>query len=454
MKKNIIFTLFCLLFLFIKCDVYAAVDCNKYACATCIYTSGNGTIQYVYDIKSNGDGTLSVDFSPKFNGNVQGIGGVKSNVQNAYFINSTTNKIECYPIYTQSNGGRAPVFTAFSENATGRTKLDLSSSSTNNNKTLTSSESNTKLCTFKDTVTTKTNTTCNVTISDNKLVSVDCGNRTYNSVKSDVSGVDFSKDCSQIKLYMYCDVNQPYCTLNKNAHFGDTTQGSDTQTGDEVNKPEFSCKYTGQLSGNYLTIDKYEKNWEIKYATNNTKIVPVDKVGANIFPTKNCEDIFYLSNLFDSIKAVGVDGNKFIKENIAGYCRGYGNDVEQFCANNICKVSNPLCGGNSDKGDKDYGTCPQELVPIVYFVKKIAFNTLRIFVPIILILMGTIDLTKAVMANDDKLMKDSTNKFIRRILTAIILFFIVTIVTIVMDMFATSGVGKNDGWKACWYNVD
>lgn len=58
----------------------------------------------------------------------------------------------------------------------------------------------------------------------------------------------------------------------------------------------------------------------------------------------------------------------------------------------------------------------------------------QLLVPILLIIMGSIDLLLAVLASDEKRMKVSTSKFVKRCLAAIIVFFIPLIVDILFSL--------------------
>lgn len=90
------------------------------------------------------------------------------------------------------------------------------------------------------------------------------------------------------------------------------------------------------------------------------------------------------------------------------------------------------------------------LGPIVSVIKGV-FNIIRIGVPILLILMGSIDLGKAVMASDDKEIKAATSKLIKRAIAAAAVFFVVTIVDVVMGLVA-KGVEDTQDWAQCWNN--
>ena len=100
--------------------------------------------------------------------------------------------------------------------------------------------------------------------------------------------------------------------------------------------------------------------------------------------------------------------------------------------------------------------CDTNLLPIVSFIKHGVIPIFQIGIPIILIVMGTIDLGKAVLSSDDKEIKAGTGRLIKRAIAAIFVFFITTIVTLVMGLFAKGDHQvKDDGtdttsWGDCW----
>ncbi len=104
--------------------------------------------------------------------------------------------------------------------------------------------------------------------------------------------------------------------------------------------------------------------------------------------------------------------------------------------------------------------CPEGLKPIAMFIKHGVMPLFQIGIPIILIVMGTIDLGKAVLSSDDKEIKAGTGRLITRAIAAVFVFFVTTIVSLVMGLFGTSGNGDkiNDGedkpnWSDCWNNI-
>ena len=93
------------------------------------------------------------------------------------------------------------------------------------------------------------------------------------------------------------------------------------------------------------------------------------------------------------------------------------------------------------------------LGPLVALLKSL-LQLIQIGVPIILIIMGSVDLGKAVLSSDDKEIKGAVGKLIKRAIAAVAVFFVTTLVTVVMNMFATGSKAKADSeyWGNCWGN--
>lgn len=86
-----------------------------------------------------------------------------------------------------------------------------------------------------------------------------------------------------------------------------------------------------------------------------------------------------------------------------------------------------------------------DLLNILRLVRA-AIKFLQIVVPIALILLGTIDMGKAVIAGDEKKMKEAQKPFVKRIISAIIVFCIPFIVNLIMNLVTTN----NEEWRTCW----
>ena len=76
-----------------------------------------------------------------------------------------------------------------------------------------------------------------------------------------------------------------------------------------------------------------------------------------------------------------------------------------------------------------------------------------IVIPIIIVLMGTFDLGKAVMAGEDKEIKEAQKMFIKRLVYGVIIFFIPYLVAGVYSLYdgmSTEGGDTNEGTNLCW----
>ena len=97
----------------------------------------------------------------------------------------------------------------------------------------------------------------------------------------------------------------------------------------------------------------------------------------------------------------------------------------------------------------------RDLDPIVRLIKNGLFPIIQIGIPIILIVMGSIDLGKAVLSSDDKEIKNATSRLVKRAIAAVAVFFVVTLVTVVMNMVADNGDDAEGAtsWSACWKSI-
>ncbi len=80
-------------------------------------------------------------------------------------------------------------------------------------------------------------------------------------------------------------------------------------------------------------------------------------------------------------------------------------------------------------------------------------NLIKIIVPILLILMGMFDFARSVISSDEKQMKESQSRFIRRALAAVFIFFAVAI-----TQFVFNAIGADNenivGCIDCFVNGD
>lgn len=95
------------------------------------------------------------------------------------------------------------------------------------------------------------------------------------------------------------------------------------------------------------------------------------------------------------------------------------------------------------------GTQAAEGIIRIFSLVKSFLTLIQIAVPVGLIIMGTIDFSKAVMASDEDKMKKAQSIFIKRIIYALLVFLVVIFVRFTMNFI--SGSSNNDSsWLRCW----
>lgn len=74
---------------------------------------------------------------------------------------------------------------------------------------------------------------------------------------------------------------------------------------------------------------------------------------------------------------------------------------------------------------------------------------LKILVPIIIIVLGTIDFGKAVISSDDKAVSKSSKKLLTRILIGVCIFFVPTIINIVFGLIGEFSSEMKQDYNNC-----
>jgi len=94
--------------------------------------------------------------------------------------------------------------------------------------------------------------------------------------------------------------------------------------------------------------------------------------------------------------------------------------------------------------------CPVKGLEPIFSLIKYLISIVSVVVPIILIVLGIIDFTKAVIAKDEKDMKTSQSMFIKRVIYAVAIFFVYTIVVFITNLVAKyfPNEGATD-WMDC-----
>lgn len=90
------------------------------------------------------------------------------------------------------------------------------------------------------------------------------------------------------------------------------------------------------------------------------------------------------------------------------------------------------------------------LLPLVKVIKKGLFPIVQLGIPILLIVLGTFDLGKAVISSEEKEVKAAQSRLIKRFIYAALIFFVATIVSVLMSIVSQGGEGDTTSWENCW----
>ena len=85
---------------------------------------------------------------------------------------------------------------------------------------------------------------------------------------------------------------------------------------------------------------------------------------------------------------------------------------------------------------------------MIRFIGRIV-NIIKVIVPVILIIMGMIDMAKATTASDEKQMQTSRKMFIKRIIYAVMVLFVVSIVQLLFTILQTSVFKTESNLLSC-----
>ena len=87
--------------------------------------------------------------------------------------------------------------------------------------------------------------------------------------------------------------------------------------------------------------------------------------------------------------------------------------------------------------------CGDNQLPLVAAkITQIIFTAIQVIVPIIIIILGMLDLSKAMMSQKEDEIKKGRQTFFRRLLIGVSVFLVVFLVEILVGLTATSSDGK------------
>ena len=111
-----------------------------------------------------------------------------------------------------------------------------------------------------------------------------------------------------------------------------------------------------------------------------------------------------------------------------------------------------------------FNICTNSTLNPLWGVVGIIVKAIWIGIPILLIIFGSIDLGKAVIASKEDEIKKATKAFGKRFLYAVAVFAVVWVVTLILNLVSGFGltngqggtIGEDElqGWRACWCKIN
>ncbi len=90
----------------------------------------------------------------------------------------------------------------------------------------------------------------------------------------------------------------------------------------------------------------------------------------------------------------------------------------------------------------------------VFNLTSLVIMAIQVIVPILLIIWGMIDFVKAVVGGDEGKIKEAQKVFIKRIIAAVIVFLMVTIVKLLVNLVGQIGGEDVEDADSLWNCVD
>ncbi len=90
-----------------------------------------------------------------------------------------------------------------------------------------------------------------------------------------------------------------------------------------------------------------------------------------------------------------------------------------------------------------------DVAKAISFTKNI-YNIMRVAVPVILVIMGSLDFAKATIASNTDEMEKNKKRFINRLIIAAAIFLLLSLFQLITNILVSSGVAGSDSWLTCW----
>ena len=397
-KKIFLFIITLLSFFIVNKNVYAA-NCDSYACAKCVYKTNDW--KFEYELSSDGDGTANLSFNSEKLSQEKIAYKFKQSLVAQNFISEEKNVLVCPAklYYSLENGGATGnVVTnivniyqseqkkkVLGKDKVVTTVVPLDSSSSNNDKRLSDSSSNNNLSCSKE-VSYGQSGKVKVTVTlVNGNLKYEFDNANFKVQSSTLKKEDFSNGCPA--FYVSCGANN----------------------NDGV------CSFS-------MTNDFSVRDYKASDSSKNSEI--------------------------------GECGEGYVKDSSGncGACRsGYykhGTQCLDRCPEGTIANDGKTCENKSTENVASK-PCQENDMKKVFRLFGYLLLIAKILIPLIIIIMGSFDIFKAVYGQDDKALGKQLKILVWRIIGGLTIFFLPTIVNAFFKVSSDIDVSEDEDYKIC-----
>ena len=200
--------------------------------------------------------------------------------------------------------------------------------------------------------------------------------------------------------------------------------GNDGTVSDTTSSRTYTMKRTDYLDANKKADCSLVKSIEIDVGWTSTSQIHIYAVGENLS-----------GSIASSVASAGIINYEYT-------------NVETFTLSNNTETGNGAGGSTGSNSEFDIDTFCTGTVQGVFTTLGWVFFFLKILIPIILIVFGSIDFGKAMLSSKDDEIKKSAKTLVMRAIAGIIIFFIPTILSFVVSLFDKDNI-YNGTFKNC-----
>ncbi len=84
---------------------------------------------------------------------------------------------------------------------------------------------------------------------------------------------------------------------------------------------------------------------------------------------------------------------------------------------------------------------------------KTIYNLIRYATPLVLIILGSVDFMKAVMAGKEDDIKKNQHRFVSRLILAVGVFLLLSVFQLITNILSSAGTEDGDAWYNCWNSL-